>query len=75
VHGATVMDDQLREDRLRRMAERRHLRLRKAPRRDPRAPDVTGYMLIDADSKAVIVGGEPFPYGASLDEIAKYLVG
>ena len=66
----SIMKEGDRVGRLRRMAERRGmvLRVSNANRRNR-------YMLIDADTKAIIVGGLPCPYSATLDEVARYLVG
>jgi hypothetical protein len=55
-----------RESRLRRMAERQGLTLRKARRRDPNALDYGAFWLIDPDSGAVVHGGQ---YGISADDV------
>jgi hypothetical protein len=41
--------DKVRENKLRRMAERQGLRLQKSRRRDPRALDFGTYRLVDAE--------------------------
>jgi hypothetical protein len=61
------------ENRLRRMAERQGYRLEKSHRRDPRAIGFERYMLVDPATNAVIIGGSPFAYSATLDEIAEFL--
>jgi hypothetical protein len=66
-------EDKVKENRLRRIAERRGMRLEKSRRRDPKAPDFEGFMLIDARKNYVIVGGEPFAYSASLEDVEKWL--
>jgi hypothetical protein len=73
-------ETKVRENRLRRAAERQGLRLEKSKRRDPNALDFGGYWLIDgpaydreADnyrSRVVVVGGD---YGTDLDGIEEYL--
>jgi hypothetical protein len=67
------MTTKVEENRIRRMAERQRLRLEKSRRRDPRAPDFGGFMLIDASTNAVVFGATPFAYSASLDEIEGFL--
>jgi len=68
--------EKIRENRLRRMADRQGLRLVKSRRRDPRAVDYGGYMLVDIATNAVIAGtgaiGRPH---WSLDEVEEWLTG
>lgn len=66
-------DDKVRENRLRRVAERRGFRLEKSRRRDPNAIDYGGYMLIDAFREAAVLGSAPYAYSSDLDEIEAYL--
>mgnify|MGYP000956423648 CR=1 FL=1 len=63
----------VRENRIRRIAERRGLRLEKSRRRDPHAIDFGGYMLIDAHKNQVVMGATNFAYDANLDEIEGFL--
>lgn len=65
--------DKVKENRLRRVAARRGMRLEKSKRRDPKAIDFGGYMLIDAATNSVVTGGSPYAYSASLDDIDEYL--
>jgi hypothetical protein len=60
------------ENRLRRVAERRGLRLVKSRRRDPMAIDFGGYMLIDLQTNAVILGADPVGFSATLDDVKAY---
>jgi hypothetical protein len=73
---AAMGDDKIRENRLRRMAERQGLRLVKSRRRDPRAVDYGGYMLVDLQTSGIVVGtgdlGRPH---WSLDDVEDYLTG
>jgi hypothetical protein len=46
----------LRENRVRRLAERRSLRLLRSRRRDPRAPDYGRYMVRDANTRIIVAG-------------------
>jgi len=72
------MTSDVRENRLRRVAKRRGLRLVKSRRRDPRAVDYGGYMLV-RDNNAVVGDipiGDRYPPGSylnTLDEIEAYL--
>ncbi len=64
--------DKVRENRLRRMAIRQGLRLLKSRRRDERAVDYGGYMLVD-DRNFVVEGASSFAFSASLDDVEAYL--
>jgi hypothetical protein len=66
-------NDKVRENRLRRVAERRGMRIEKSKRRDPKAIDFGGYMLIDAAANTVISGSTPYPYSDTLDDIERML--
>ena len=57
------------ENRLRRMAERQGLALRKSRRRDPLALDYGAYWLVDMRSDATVTPEE----GVSLEDIEKKL--
>jgi hypothetical protein len=63
----------VRENRLRRAAERQGLRLVKSRRRDPRAFDYGKYMLVDSESNAIVHGLVAGHIGAGLDDIEAYL--
>ena len=58
--------EKVRENRLRRMAQRQGLILQKSRRRDPRAPDFGTYWLVDRNYNT-IVAGESF--GMDLDAV------
>jgi hypothetical protein len=64
----------VRENRLRRMADRQGLQLVKSRRRDPRAIDYGGYMLVDPRTNSVVAGAEGVgrPHW-SLDDVERYL--
>lgn len=70
-------EDKIRENRLRRMAERQGLRLSKNGRRDPRAYDYGSYMLVNENNVIVADFGwdrPRSPEGTSwLDDIETYL--
>lgn len=67
------MSDKVRENRLRRMADRQRVVIHKSRTRDPRAVDYGGFMIIDGDSNSVLIGGDPYPYSATLDDIEAWL--
>lgn len=60
----------VRENRLRRMADRQGLMLQKSRRRDPRAVDYGSYWLVDTYGNYLVAGGE---FGMSLDDVEEYL--
>jgi hypothetical protein len=66
-------DEKVRENRLRRMAERQGLQLSKARRRDPRALDFGCYALIDPVTNTVVAGAASGRYDFSLDDVDDYL--
>ena len=67
--------EKVRENRLRRMADRQGLRLEKSRRRDPRALDFGTYMLVNAYRNTIAAGDKRTGYGLSLDEVERYLGG
>jgi hypothetical protein len=69
-----MTEEKVRENRLRRMAERQGLRLVKSRRRDPRALGYGGYMIVDPHRDAAVAGA----LGArslDLDEVERFLTG
>jgi len=64
-----MTDDKARENRLRRMATRQGLKLKRSARRDPLATDYGLYWLSDAKTGRV----KSPKAGVSLDEIERYL--
>ena len=68
--------EKVRENRLRRMAERQGLRLVKSRRRDPRAIDFGCWMIVDPAINAVVAGTEVVgrPHW-SLDDVERFLTG
>lgn len=61
--------DKIRENRIRRAAQRQGLALMKSRRRDERAYDYGTYMLIDAQTNAVVAYRMQSGYGMNLDDI------
>jgi len=67
-------DEKVRENRLRRAAERQGLMLKKSRRRDPRALDYGMYALID-DRNVIVAGATSGRLDFTLDDIQAYLEG
>jgi hypothetical protein len=66
--------EKVRENRLRRMAERQGLSLVKSRRRDPRAIDFGMYFLVDAQSSGIVAGTEGTGRANfTLDDVESYL--
>lgn len=69
-------DEKVRENRLRRMAERQDVALVKSRRRDPRASDYGMYMIVDPNTNGIIAGtaatGRP---NFTLDDVEAWLTG
>jgi len=66
----------LGESRLRRMAERRSLRLHRSRRRDPSASDYGRYMLRDANTRVIVAGTSSTGDAIwTLDDVEAYLNG
>lgn len=76
---STDQSDKVRENRLRRMAERQGLRLEKSRRRDPRALDYGTYALVQGSrdgnwrSRELVAGDHNTGYGMTLDEVEQQL--
>ena len=66
--------EKVRENRLRRMADRRGYALEKSRRRDPDAVTYGTYQLVDANTNTLVLAADTrFGYGCTLDEIGKFL--
>lgn len=63
-----VCETKVDENRLRRMAHRQGLRLRKSKRRDPMATGYGTYMLVDS-AGAVYASGSDGHYGLTLTQV------
>lgn len=63
----------IRENRLRRAADRQGLVLMKSRRRDPRAVDYSTFQLTDASTGALVVWGSQSGYGLTIDQVEKAL--
>lgn len=67
--------DKVMENRLRRVAKRQGLELKKTRRRDSRAYDYGTYALIDPNTNALVAGDINSGYGLSLHEVEAALGG
>ena len=68
--------DKVRENRLRRMAERQGLEIQKSRRRDPRAIGYDRWLILDPRTNTVVAGTEGTPrHGMTLDAVEAYLMG
>jgi hypothetical protein len=71
---ADNLNSRARERQLRRLAQRRGLRLEKSRIRIPQARGYGGYRLFDVQYNAIVYGGIPYEYCAMLDEIERFLL-
>jgi hypothetical protein len=67
-----MAENKVRENRVRRMAERQGLILRRSRRRDVNAIDYDAYWLVEPSQSLVYAGGQ---FGISLDEAQSILTG
>jgi uncharacterized Zn finger protein (UPF0148 family) len=70
-----ALDEKVRENRLRRMADRQGLTLVKSRRRDPRALDFGRFMIVNKQTNTVEAGELDSPQALDLDEVERYLTG
>ncbi|MFI5729153.1 hypothetical protein ACIA49_03465 [Kribbella sp. NPDC051587] len=65
----------VRENRLRRMADRQGMQLVKSRRRDPKAHDFGTFMLVDLRTQAIVIGAPKLGENpsATIDEIEAWL--
>jgi hypothetical protein len=67
--------EKVRENRLRRMAERQGLTLVKSRRRDPRALDYGRWTVLEAASNRVVADEMDSPHGLTIKQVEAYLTG
>jgi hypothetical protein len=65
--------EKVRENRLRRMAERQGYQLVKSRRRDPQAIDYGRWMIIDVSTNGVVAGAGRVGPDLDLDDVELYL--
>lgn len=66
-------EEKIRENRLRRRAQRQGFRLMKSRRRDPQALDYGTYMLVDASTSGVVASAGNNGFGLDLDGVEEWL--
>ncbi|MGH3380230.1 MAG: hypothetical protein ACRDP6_36405 [Actinoallomurus sp.] len=66
-----MSEDKVRENRLRRAAERQGYQLTKSRRRDPRAVDFGAYWIVDPNTNSIAAGDSNT--GMSLDDVEAWL--
>ena len=68
--------EEIGANRLRRMAERRGLRLHRSRRRDPQASDYGRYLLRDVNTRVIVAGTTSTGRAIwSLEDVEAYLAG
>jgi len=68
--------EKLSESRLRRLAERRGLRITRSRARDPRASDYGRYMLRDVNTRVIVAGASSVGRALwTLEDVESYLAG
>jgi len=67
-----MTDEKVRENKMRRISQRRGFRLLKSRRRDSQAIGYGGYMIVDDRTNAVVLGANPFAFFASLEDIEEF---
>ena len=73
---ASQRPDKVRENRLRRMAERQGLEIQKSRRRDRRAIDYDRWLILDPHTNTIVAGAEgTFRHGMTIDAVEAYLMG
>jgi hypothetical protein len=75
MNNTATISDKIRENRLRRAAERQGLALSKSRRRDPNALDFGCYVLVNPMLNAIVFGAASGRYDQTLDDIEAYLEG
>lgn len=66
--------EKVRENRLRRAAERQGFQLEKSRRRDPRALDYGTYQIVRKADGELVAQGSQSSYGLSLDDVERFLM-
>jgi hypothetical protein len=69
----TATAEKVRENRLRAAAERQGYRLVKSRRRDPRATDYGGYMIVDLHHNYAEAAGMGDGFQMTIDDVEKWL--
>ena len=72
-HAGMTRAERIRDLTLRRVAERRRLKLKRSYRRDPLAPGHGLYKLVRAATGETVMGDGPGGFAATLDEVEAFL--
>ena len=70
---ATTRTEKIRENRLRAAAQRQGFRIVKSRRRDPRALDYGGYMIVNPCNNSAEAGGMGDGFSMSIEDVEKWL--
>jgi hypothetical protein len=70
---AMTTADKIRENRLRAAAWRQRYQIMKSRRRDPRALDYGGYMIVDPHNNSVEAGGMGDGFQMTINDVEKWL--
>jgi hypothetical protein len=65
--------ERIRENRLRAMAQRQGVAITKSRRRNRRAYDYQGWMIVDPSTNDVLAGANPVAYSLSIDQVEEWL--
>jgi len=68
-----MAEEKVLENRLRRTLNRRGYVLHKSRRRDAKAFDFGGYMIVDGNSDSVVAGSTPRAFSMSLQDVEAWL--
>ena len=63
----------VRENKARRVLDRRGYVLYKSRRRDPHAIDYGGYMIADSQTQAVVAGADPRAFSLTLEDVEAFI--
>ena len=66
-------EEKVRENKARRRLDRRGYRLMKSRRRDPKALEYGGYMIVDSQTNGAVAGMDPVPFDYSLGDVEAFL--
>lgn len=67
--------DARNEALVRARASRRGHLVKKCRSRNPEVPGFGGFMLVDARTNVIVLGGHPYAYSATIEDIDDYLGG
>ena len=65
--------EKTRENRARRVLLRLGYRLMKSKRKDPRAIDYGGYMIVDDSYNVIVEGSDPIAFSMDIEDVEKFI--